>query len=106
MRIKNHSYSKIIFHEWPQFDQVFHVDDVMKNYPAKDNEIWEYAQKHQLIIATNDENFLSTMTLFTSVCPSHPGSLAYPAFTKGGCGGSQGLVLSGLLVSQFCVLLK
>ncbi|WP_255518069.1 DUF5615 family PIN-like protein [Fulvivirga sp. M361] len=22
-----------------QFDQVFHVDDVMKNYPAKDSEI-------------------------------------------------------------------
>ncbi|MCL2511531.1 MAG: DUF5615 family PIN-like protein, partial [Bacteroidales bacterium] len=30
--------------------------------PAKDTEIWNYAQKHDLLIVTNDEDFLHLST--------------------------------------------
>ena len=40
------------------FDDCCHVDSVGLNFPAKDIEIWEYAKTHNLIIVTNDEDFL------------------------------------------------
>ena len=45
------------------FDDCFHVDNIGLNVPAKDKEIWEYAQKHGLLIITNDEDFLNLSIL-------------------------------------------
>ena len=46
-RLKNH------------FEDCFHVEHISLNVPAKDIEIWEYANVNQLIIVTNDEDFLN-----------------------------------------------
>jgi predicted nuclease of predicted toxin-antitoxin system len=40
------------------FDECFHVDSIGLNVPAKDSEIWDFAQKYDLIIVTNDEDFI------------------------------------------------
>jgi predicted nuclease of predicted toxin-antitoxin system len=40
------------------FDDCFHVDSIGLNVPAKDSEIWDYARKNNLIIVTNDEDFI------------------------------------------------
>ena len=41
------------------FTDCFHVDKIGLSNPAKDGEIWNYALIHQLIIVTNDEDFLN-----------------------------------------------
>jgi len=40
------------------YDDCIHVDNSGLTYPAKDMEIWDYAQKRKLLIVTNDEDFL------------------------------------------------
>ncbi len=40
------------------FDDCFHVDSIGLTVPAKDSEIWDYARKNELIIVTNDEDFI------------------------------------------------
>jgi predicted nuclease of predicted toxin-antitoxin system len=40
------------------FDDCCHVDDIGLSVPAKDTEIWEYAKQQEMIIVTNDEDFL------------------------------------------------
>ena len=40
------------------FDDCFHVDSIGLTIPAKDLEIWDYAQHNDLIIVTNDEDFI------------------------------------------------
>jgi predicted nuclease of predicted toxin-antitoxin system len=40
------------------FSDCFHVDNIGLPIPAKDTEIWNYAQKHGMLIVTNDEDFL------------------------------------------------
>jgi predicted nuclease of predicted toxin-antitoxin system len=40
------------------FEDCFHVDNIGLPVPAKDVEIWEYAKKNDLIIVTNDEDFI------------------------------------------------
>jgi predicted nuclease of predicted toxin-antitoxin system len=40
------------------FEDCFHVDTIGLPIPAKDVEIWEYAKKNDLIIVTNDEDFI------------------------------------------------
>jgi predicted nuclease of predicted toxin-antitoxin system len=40
------------------FDDCFHVDSIDLAVPAKDSEIWEYARENDLIIVTNDEDFI------------------------------------------------
>jgi len=44
------------------FDDCCHVDDIGLPVPAKDTEIWNYAQKHEMLIVTNDEDFLYLST--------------------------------------------
>jgi len=41
------------------FGECFHVDSIGLVVPAKDKEIWEYAKQHNLLIITNDEDFLN-----------------------------------------------
>ncbi len=43
----------------PYFEDCFHVDNVGLTVPAKDAEIWNYALDNNLIIATNDDDFLN-----------------------------------------------
>src|SRR5258708_5941870 len=45
------------------FDECLHVDNVGLNIPAKDTEIWNYALTNQLIIITNDEDFLNLVNI-------------------------------------------
>jgi predicted nuclease of predicted toxin-antitoxin system len=45
------------------FDACIHVDDIGLPIPAKDTEIWNYAQKHGMLIVTNDEDFLNLSTI-------------------------------------------
>jgi predicted nuclease of predicted toxin-antitoxin system len=40
------------------FDDCCHVDKIGLIKPARDYDIWEYAKYHNLIIITNDEDFL------------------------------------------------
>ena len=40
------------------FDDCFHVDSIGLTVPAKDSEIWDYSLKNNLIIVTNDEDFI------------------------------------------------
>jgi len=40
------------------FDECSHVDNIDLPIPARDAEIWEYARKHEMLIVTNDEDFL------------------------------------------------
>lgn len=46
----------------PYFEDCFHVDNVGLTVPAKDTEIWNYALVNNLIIATNDDDFLNLAT--------------------------------------------
>lgn len=45
------------------FEESFHVDHIGLNIPAKDIEIWNYALNNNLIIITNDEDFLDMVNL-------------------------------------------
>jgi predicted nuclease of predicted toxin-antitoxin system len=45
------------------FTVCLHVDQIGLNIPVKDNEIWNYAKENDLIIVTNDEDFLDLMNL-------------------------------------------
>ena len=40
------------------FDECLHVDSIGLSVPAKDTEIWEFAKNNDLIIITNDEDFI------------------------------------------------
>ena len=40
------------------FEACFHVDNIGLPTPASDMEIWKYAELHDLLIVTNDEDFL------------------------------------------------
>ena len=42
-----------------EFEDCFHVDHVGLSIPATDTEIWNYALHHQLILVTNDIDFLN-----------------------------------------------
>jgi predicted nuclease of predicted toxin-antitoxin system len=41
------------------FNDCFHVDDIGLAIPAKDAEIWNHALSNDLIIVTNDDDFLN-----------------------------------------------
>ncbi len=41
------------------FEDCYHVDHIGLNVPAKDSEIWEYAEANNCIIVTNDDDFLN-----------------------------------------------
>ena len=41
------------------FSDCLHVDKIGLAVPASDSEIWNYALENQLIIVTNDEDFLN-----------------------------------------------
>jgi len=45
------------------FDDCLHVDFIGLPVPAKDFEIWDFAQKNNLIIVTNDEDFIDLINL-------------------------------------------
>jgi len=45
------------------FGDCFHVDYIELKVPASDNEIWDYALTNQLIIVTNDEDFIDLLNL-------------------------------------------
>jgi predicted nuclease of predicted toxin-antitoxin system len=40
-----------------------HIDNTGLLYPAKDMEIWEYAKNRNMLIVTNDEDFLQLSTI-------------------------------------------
>ncbi len=40
------------------FTDCFHVDRIGLSVPAKDADIWNYALENQLILVTNDDDFL------------------------------------------------
>ena len=40
------------------FDDCFHVGSIGLSLPPKDSDIWDYARKNNLIIVTNDEDFI------------------------------------------------
>jgi predicted nuclease of predicted toxin-antitoxin system len=40
------------------FEDCYHVDSIGLTVPAKDSEIWDNARKNNLIIVTNDEDFI------------------------------------------------
>lgn len=41
----------------------YHVDNIDLTVPAKDDDIWKYAKEKNLIIVTNDEDFLNLINL-------------------------------------------
>ncbi|MBX3293349.1 MAG: DUF5615 family PIN-like protein [Acidobacteria bacterium] len=45
------------------FDSCVHVDRIGLGFPASDTEIWNYALLHELVIVTNDEDFLNFSNL-------------------------------------------
>ena len=45
------------------FEDCLHVDSVGLSVPAKDAEIWDYARKNNMIIVTNDEDFIDFMNV-------------------------------------------
>lgn len=45
------------------FEECLHVDYIGLNIPAQDIEIWNYALNNNLIIITNDEDFLNLVNL-------------------------------------------
>ena len=45
------------------FDDCFHVDSIGLTVPAKDSEIWDYALQNELIIVSNDEDFIDFMNV-------------------------------------------
>jgi predicted nuclease of predicted toxin-antitoxin system len=48
----------------PYVKECIHVDNCDLQVPAKDIEIWEYAKANQLIIITNDEDFINFSTIY------------------------------------------
>ena len=40
------------------FDDCCHVDNIGFPIPAKDTQIWNYAKEQEMLIVTNDEDFL------------------------------------------------
>lgn len=40
------------------FDECEHVDYIGLDVPARDTEIWDYALEQNMVIVTNDEDFL------------------------------------------------
>ena len=40
------------------FEDCFHVDHISLRIPASDNDIWKYAKTNELIIVTNDDDFV------------------------------------------------
>ncbi|MBS1620213.1 MAG: DUF5615 family PIN-like protein [Bacteroidetes bacterium] len=45
------------------FADCFHVDHIGLIIPPTDEDIWNYARQHDLIIVTNDEDFLDLVNL-------------------------------------------
>jgi predicted nuclease of predicted toxin-antitoxin system len=45
------------------FSDCLHVDNIGLSVPAKDSEIWTYAKENDLIIVTNDEDFIDLVNL-------------------------------------------
>lgn len=45
------------------FEDCLHVDYIGLIIPAKDKEIWDYALKNDLIIITNDDDFLNLVNV-------------------------------------------
>ena len=46
------------------FTACYHVDHIKElNAPAKDSEIWQYAKENNLIIITNDEDYVDLINL-------------------------------------------
>ena len=45
------------------FEDCYHVDAIGLTVPAKDSAIWDYALKNNLIIVTNDEDFIDFMNV-------------------------------------------
>ncbi len=45
------------------FEDCKHVDHIELSVPAPDIDIWEYALKNNMIIVTNDEDFLNLINL-------------------------------------------
>jgi predicted nuclease of predicted toxin-antitoxin system len=45
------------------FDDCIHVDLVVLPVPASDNEIWNYALINELLIVTNDDDFINLLNL-------------------------------------------
>lgn len=46
------------------FDKCYHVDRIEElKVPATDNDIWDYAKAHNLIIITNDEDFVDLVNV-------------------------------------------
>lgn len=43
------------------FEDYFHVDDIGLKIPASDIEIWNYALANELIIVTNDYDFVNLL---------------------------------------------
>jgi len=43
------------------FDDCFHVDHIGLKVPASDNEIWKHALANELIIVTNDDDFVNLL---------------------------------------------
>ncbi len=47
-----------------EFPNSLHISRIGLKVPAKDKEIWEYAQKNQIPIVTFDEDFVELLTLY------------------------------------------
>ena len=45
------------------FGAVIHIDQTALPFPAKDNEIWNYAKENQYSIVTNDDDFLRLIAM-------------------------------------------
>ena len=43
----------------PVFEDCFHVDHIGLTVPPKDTEIWKFALSNNLVIVTNDDDFLN-----------------------------------------------
>lgn len=43
------------------FKDCFHVDNIGLRMPASDNDIWKYAKANELIIVTNDDDFVNLL---------------------------------------------
>jgi len=48
----------------PYVDVCIHVDHCDLKVPAKDKEIWEYAEANQYIIITNDDDFINFSAIY------------------------------------------